>query len=811
MKPALHFYCFLLLTGGLCQAQTFKISGKLMDTTREPLPGTSLLLLKDTALFRTSVSDADGAFLLEDVPAGTYVLRVSSVGYSTYRSDSLVLLADTVLPGIMMKAQPGQLQEVMVQAQKPFIEVAADKIVVNVDNSIVSAGSSVMDVLQRAPGVHVDNNDNIALKGKPGVAIWIDGRPAPMQGADLATVLRAMPAGTVDKIELISNPGARFDAAGSGGIINIRTKKDKRLGLNGTATISYGQGKFPKYGAGLNLNYRSKKLNVYASYNYAYRYLFNHLTLDRRFFDTAGQDRQLFRYRQDNYSLTNFSNHIASAGIDYSVNDRTTIGASLSFGGNRFSPKADNASQALDGSDRLVYDFNTSGRHRNTYYNYAVNVNMKHSFDSSGRELNVDADYAAFSSKSNQHFVTAYRNPDGSMYQPDYDLRSDLSGITQIQSLKADYIHPVSPALRLEAGLKASFARADNEPLFYEWQDGDYKLDTKRSNHFIYNENINAAYINVSRELNKWSLQLGLRLENTNAQWEQRTTAQQYDTSYVQLFPNLAAQYHLNAKHDLGLTFSRRIERPNYQQLNPFKYFIDKTTYRQGYPYLQPASFYSAELSHTFEQRLVTTFTVGVDKGAITEVIQPSDTEDSVTVQTTKNLKQMLFVGLSGSYSFHFTSWWSNVTNFNAYYAVYEGNIANTPLKRGRPTFDLNTNNTFTLPGGWSAELGLFYQARQLYGYMDVEPLWMLNAGIQKHLFNKQATVKLNIQDIFFTGYPRATSIYTGYREDFISQRETRVANIAFIYRFGKNTVAPVRKRSGGAEEEKNRAASGNS
>lgn len=782
-----------------------------MDTAREPLPGTSLLLLKDTALFRTSVTDADGAFLLEDIPAGTYVLNASSVGYTAYRSDSLVLSADVVLPDIIMKAQPGRLQEVTVQAQKPFIEVAADKIVVNVENSIVSAGSSVMDVLQRAPGVHVDNNDNIALKGKPGVAIWIDGRPAPMQGADLATVLRAMPAGTVDKIELISNPGARFDAAGSGGIINIRTKKDKRLGLNGTATISYGQGRFPKYGAGLNLNYRNKKLNVYASYNYAYRYSFNHLTLDRKFFDTTGENRQLFRYRQDNYSLMNFSNHIASAGVDYSIGARTTVGASLSFSSNSFSPKADNASQALDGSDRLVYDFNTTGRHSNTYYNYAVNVNMKHSFDSSGRELSVDADYATFSSKSDQHFVTAYRNPDGSIYQPDYDLRSDLSGMTQIQSLKADYVHPVSPALRLEAGLKISFAKADNEPLFYELQGGDYKLDTKRSNHFIYNENINAAYFNVSRELSKWSLQLGLRMENTNAQWEQRTTAQQYDTSYVQLFPSLAAQYHLSAKHDLGLTFSRRIERPNYQQLNPFKYFIDKTTYRQGYPYLQPASFYSAELSHTFDQRLVTTFTAGVDKGAITEVIQPSDTEDSVTVQTSKNLKQMLFFGLSGSYSFRFASWWSNVTNFNAYYAVYEGNIANTPLHKGRPTFDLNTNNTFMLPGGWSAELGLFYQARQLYGYMDVEPLWMLNAGIQKHLFNKRATVKLNIQDIFFTGYPRATSIYTGYQEDFISQRETRVANIAFIYRFGKNTVAPVRKRSGGAEEEKNRAASGNS
>ncbi len=782
-----------------------------MDDKQEPLAGASLMLCRDTVLLRTTLSDADGKFMLEEVPEDTYILKASSIGFAPYISEVIALRTDLMLPDIILEAQSGQLQEVTIQEQKPFIEVKADKIVVNVESSIVSAGSSVMDVLQRSPGVKVDNNDNISLKGKNGVAIWIDGKPSPMQGADLATVLRAMPAGSVDKIEIIANPGARFDAAGNGGIINIKTRKDKRLGTNGMVTLSYGQGKYPKYGTGLNLNYRNKKLNVYANYNYAYRYWFNHLLLDRKFLDTAGDSRQLFRYNQDNYALFNFSNHIAGTGLDYSIGPRTTIGTSLSFSSNSFDPKADNASQALDGNNKVLYDFNTAGRHSSFYYNYAANLNLRHSFDSSGRALSIDADYAAFDTRSKQFFVTAYRNPDGSVYQPDYYLKSNLDGVTRIQSLKADYVHPLDKTLRLEGGLKASFAQADNKPMFYEKIDGDYTLDTKRSNHFLYKENINAAYVNAGKDWSKWNMQLGLRMENTNAQWEQRATGQQYDTSYVQLFPSLALQYHLHPKHDLGVTFSRRIERPNYQQLNPFKYFIDKTTYREGYPYLQPASFYSVELAHTFNQRFITTFTFGVNKGIITEVIQPSENKDSVTVQTNKNLKRMTFVGLSGAYPFQFTRWWSNVTNVNIYYALYEGNIANTPLRNGSPTFDLNTSNTFLLPGDCSAELGLFYQARQVYGYMDVQPLWMLNAGIQKHLLDKRATIKLNIQDIFFTGYPRATSTYTGYREDFVAEREIRVANIAFIYRFGKNTVSPIRKRSGGAEEEKNRAASGNS
>ncbi|RYZ48481.1 MAG: TonB-dependent receptor, partial [Sphingobacteriales bacterium] len=628
------------------------------------------------------------------------------------------------------------------------------------------------------------------------------------------TVLRSMPSNSIERIEIISNPGARFDAAGTGGIINIKTKKDKRFGLNGTASVNYGQGRYPKYGAGLSLNYRNKKFNVYANYNYAYRYWFNHLMLNRKFLDTAkaSDGRQLFRYDQDNYALFNFRNHIANAGADYSISPATSIGMAVNVTTNNFDPKADNASRALDNNDALLYNFYTTGRHENFYYNYSANVNLRHAFDSSsGRTLSVDADYAAFGNNSRQNFVTTYQSPDGGVFQPDYFLKSNLDGVTTIQSLKADYVQPLSASSRLEAGVKASFAKANNEPLFYEKVNGDYTLDQKRSNHFVYNENINAGYLTYNKDWKQWSTQLGLRVENTNAAWEQKTTGQKYDTSYTQLFPSMAFQYHLSPKQDLGITFSRRIERPNYQQLNPFKYFIDKTTYREGYSYLQPASFYSVELSHTFNQRFVTTFTYGINKGVITEVIQPSETEDSITVQTNKNLEQMTFLGLSGAYPFQITKWWSNVTNFNIYYALYQGNIANTPLRNGSPTFDLNTNNTFQLPGNFSAELGLFYQARQIYGYMDVQPLWMLNAGIQKNLFNRKATIRLNVQDIFFTGYPRATSNYTGYREDFVAERETRVANISFIYRFGKNTVAPVRKRSGGAEEEKNRAASGNS
>ncbi|HTN44809.1 MAG TPA: outer membrane beta-barrel protein [Flavipsychrobacter sp.] len=806
MKQLLYLTLFIV-SAWVGKAQQFTIQGTVKDVNKTPLEAATIVLLKDSnTVIKTEATNLNGGFLLEHIDAGNYALKVILGNYETYTKTDLQVSGNTVLNDVVLKASSQQLNEVTMRAQRPLIEIKPDKLILNVESSITSAGSSAMDVLQKAPGVRVDQNDNISLKGKNGVMIWIDGKQTPLSGTDLANVLKSMPSNSIDKIEIISNPGARYDAAGNAGIINIKTKKDQRMGMNGTATVSYGQGIYPKYGAGLTLNYRNRKFNAYASYNYAERYWFNHLMLDRKFLDSKNGDAQQFRYDQDNYAFFDFKNHIASGGIDYALTKKTTLGLSGNYSTNRFNPRADNASRALDGENKLLYYFNTTGRHENFYYNYSTNAFLKHAFTTNGKELSIDFDYAAFGNQSNQNFVTHYTTAEGNSYLPDYFLKSDLTGKTDIKSVKADYTHPVTNSFKMEAGTKLSWVLADNEPLFYEKINDQYELDAKRSNHFLYNENINAVYINANNEWKKWATQIGLRLENTNANWEQRTIGQKFDTAYTQLFPSVAVQYHLHARHDLGLTLSRRIERPNYSQLNPFKYFIDKTTYREGYPYLYPASYYSAELSHTYNQRFITSFSYGINKGYITEVIQPSETEDSVTVQTNKNLDEMLFIGMSGSYNFQITKWWSNVTNFNAYYARYKGNIANTPLDNGRPTFDINTNNSFLLPKDFSAEIGGWYQARQLYGYMDVRPTWMLNFGVQKHFFSKTATLRVNVQDAFWTGYPRATSIYTGYREDFVAQRETRTVNVAFTYRFGNNKVSPVRKHRSGAEDEKSRA-----
>lgn len=808
MKNALlHIYFLaLIVCGGSATARTGSVSGRVTDDTGKPITFASIVLLKtaDSSVVKTDVTNEKGEYDLTPVASGSYFMKVVLVGFDSYRSGAITVSDDRVqVPGIGLHQNDNTLNDVTVTTQKPFIEVHADKLVVNVENSIVSAGSSVMEVLQRSPGVTVDQNDNISLKGKQGVNIMIDGRTVPVSAADLANMLKSMPSGSVDKIEIITNPSAKYDAAGTAGIINIKTKRDNRMGLNGSINGGYGQGIYPKETGGINLNYRENKWSIYASYNANYRTGFSHVDWDRRYYTN-----NLFNgaYVQDNYSVLNFHTNIAAAGIDYKLSSKTTIGTSVT--GENFSlvTKGYYFAKVMDANNQLQSIFATGNTSGGNWNNYAPNLHLKHTFDSTSKELTIDADYARYWNKNNQDFTTHYYALDGTESQPPYMLHGDISGITEIRSLKTDYVEPLKNNVRIEAGFKISFVTADNQPLFYNRSNNGNVYDSSKSDHFIYDENITALYLNTSKEWKKWSTQVGLRAEQTIVSGDELITSQPLKNSYLQLFPSFAVQNHLNTNNDLGITLSRRIERPGYSDLNPYKFFVDPSTYREGNPYLNPALTYAAELSHTLKQRFITTIAYSQTTNVITEVIKPSTVLDHVTIQTKDNLATMNYFGISGSYTIPINKWWTNITNFNAYYAQYKGNLANTDLNTGKPTFDVNTSNKVTLPNDWSGELTFFYQAAQVYGFLNLTPISMLNAGIQKNFLDKRVTVKVNANDIFWHGNESGSSYFTNYAEVFTSVHDTRQANISLTWRFGRRADGQVRKYKGGAEDEKMRA-----
>lgn len=784
------------------------ISGHVLDDTRQPAPGATILLSDATSgqMIKGEVSDEQGNFVFENITPGKYVLSVRFLGLAEYRTDLPEAAAGARLDlgSIALKADGStSLAEVTVRAKAPFIERKLDRLVVNVENGIIAAGSSAFDVLQRSPGVQISAADALSLRGKAGVVIMIDGKPTPLSGQDLANMLRGMPANAIERVEIISNPSSKYDAAGNAGIIDIRMKKDQRFGTNGTLNLGIGHGEYPKANAGLTWNHRNKGWNLFGNYNYSYREAFNHLVLYRQFFDNGAFTGA---YDQDNFLLFDFQTHVLRAGADFSPSEKTIIGVVANGVRNRFSPSGDNVSDVIGADGQKASSFATHNDSDDKWNNYSLNANLKQSIGDKGQEFSADLDYARFWNQTYQTFTTRYFDLTGETLLPTYILFGDLSGNLDVKSAKADYALPLSGQAKLEAGLKSSLVTADNNVQFFDKSNAVPVFDSTKSNHFIYKENLNAAYLNFNKTAEKWSLQLGLRAEQTNAKGDQLVTGERFDTSYTNLFPSAFFSYKLSKNHELGASIGRRLDRPTYRQLNPFKFFLDPSTFSQGNPFLTPQFTWACELTHTFRERFVTTLSYSKTTDNITQVIKPDPELPRVTIQTDDNIASYEYYGATVAATLEPAKWWSSVNNVNVFYGNYTGNVANTPLDDGTVNYNLHSNNTLTLPKGWAAEVNLSYESKQLYAYMYLDPRWQLSLGVQKTLWERKGTIRFNVSDIFWSINPSADLAFTDYLERFDVKRETRVANLSFTYRFGNNKVAPSRRRQGGAEEEKRRA-----
>ncbi len=810
LKVFIIFLTHIFIVSIACGQQNItrgKIAVKIRDEKNVALQGVTvnLLLTKDSSIAKIAITEPDGTAYFEGVRMGNYFMVITHTSYKKYTSGSIILDEKNLsinVPDVVLTAQVGQLQDVTVQAQKPFIEKQLDKTVVNVENSIVSSGSTAMDVLERSPGVVIDKDDNISLKGKQGVIVMINGKPSGIAGADLGNYLRAMPSSAISKIEIITNPSAKYDAEGSAGIINIILKKDQRMGTNGTITANYGQGTYPKTGAGFSFNNRNKNINIFGNYNYSYRENYNHLDLYRQFLTDGSVTGA---YDQTNYLHFIFNTNTYRAGIDYTLDKKTTIGFVVNGIENKFTNHESSHTIVLDGGQTKQSYNDNKGNLVDTLHNFAVNVNFKHSFDSTGKELTVDLDYAGYNNTDGQRFVTNFYTLEGVQNAPQNILTGIVAGNLTIKSVKADYVNPLKNKAKIEAGFKSSEVTADNDIKYYDASSGTPIYDPTQSNHFIYKENINAGYINFNKEYKKLTMQLGLRAEQTNASGNQVTTGQKFDTSYIKIFPSAFFNYTASDDNSFGLSISRRLDRPSYKQLNPFRLYINNSTYAEGNPYLQPQFTYAVELSHTYKQQITTTLSYSVTSNQMVTVLIPSPTQDKITIQTDKNLTQYQYYGMEVSAPVKIAKWWNTVNDVTAYYGLYKGDLANTTLHNGNVTFSINTTNTFTMGSGFTGELTGFYKYREIYGYLDVKPSMLLSAGIQKTIMKKKANIKFNVGDIFHAAIS-ATNTFRDYKETFSVWRDSRVATLSFTYHFGNNKVAAARKLSGGAEDEKKRA-----
>ncbi|HTM98099.1 MAG TPA: TonB-dependent receptor [Pedobacter sp.] len=783
----------------------FSLKGKLTAVQNSKLDEITVQLLKasDKKLVKLENSSPDGVFVFEKIPEGSYVLVTQSMNFVKYESPVITLDKDLVLNSIELQVTSKNLKEVNVTATKPFVQQQFDKTVINVSSSISAVGNTALEVLAKAPGITIDQNDNIAMRGKQGVLVMIDGKQVPMSGQDLANMLKSMQATQIEKIDLVTNPSAKYDAAGNAGIIDIRLKKGANVGTNANVTMSFGQGKYAKINPSINFNHRTKVVNVFGSYNYGSNENFNKLDILRDFYSPTNQLTGSNNY--NNYFKFHFDNHNARVGSDFYVNKNIVVGFSANGSYSDGEISTDSHAKSLNGQSQSTGTFNTIGTNTPSRSNNSLNLNYRQIIDTTGKELSADFDYARFASNEIQQNLTNYLNAGGGQARTPYQLQGNLGGVLSIKSFKIDYQQQIkSLKTKIELGVKSSWVTSDNDVQFYDKSNDGSVLDVAKSNHFIYDENINAAYLNANRSWKKFSLQLGLRLENTNANGLQVTDKGTFDRNYTQLFPSGYVGYKFTENSDLGLSLSKRINRPSYRQLNPFKVFLDPLTYSTGNPYLKPELSNSFELTHTYKQKYITKLGYSKTTDNILTVLSPDEQPNSV-IQTNRNLAEFDYYNFSFGFPISVGKWLTSTNNALAYYGKYKGNLANTDLDASRVSFNLNSNNVVKIDPTTTAEITGTYQSRSYYGPLDIKANWALTVGLQKQMLAKKASLRLSVSDIFYTQKVDAYTLLNGYGEQFYQSRDTRVATLSFSYRFGRSQVASS-KRTGAADEEKRRA-----
>jgi hypothetical protein len=755
----------------------------------------------DSVTVKTEFSGADGRFVLATTVPGSYLVSVVQLGYVRAWVGPVEVGPSASAP-LMVALLPTavQLQEVTVTGQKPVFERLPDRTIVNVENSTLASGNTALDVLARSPGVTVAGNDNLALRGKQGLLVLLDGKRVPVTGTELATLLRSLPAEQVSTIELITNPPAKYDAQGGAGIIAINLKKDQRLGTNGSANISYGRGRYGKLSTGLSLNHRNRAFNLYGSYAYTKRNGFQNLAFNRSYFRDA---RLVSSSSQYNARRVDVESHTWKTGLDYTLSPRTTLGAVVSGLGSRTPVDGSNSSTFYDATGQPTLGYTARNLSLVHTPNIAGNLTFRHLFpaDSSGRpELTADADMARYGTDRNLSLATNYLFPGRSPRL----LTSAQDGTLTIQSVKADYVRPLQNGLRLEAGVKASWVHSDNDVVFYTATDGITILDPNQSSRFRYQENINAGYVSVSRSTPELTLAAGLRAEQTNATGRQTQASGNFDRHYFQLFPNLSVRHSISKTHEIGFSLSRRLDRPTYSQLNPLRFYVDPTTYRAGNPALQPQPAYKAELTHTLN-KLTTSLSYAYTSRPIVSVYGLEN--DTLLRSTYANLADEHYYAFTLTAPLSPASWWQLYADAELFYIYFDGTFAGSATLPGQVGAILSVNNSFELGKGWTADVNGSYHSREQYAFELIRSFGQLSVGMQKSLLAGRGSLRLNATDLLYTAPVRSSARYELITANQRSSQDTRVVTVAFSYNFGSKEIAPTRKRATGAEDEKRRAA----
>lgn len=805
----MKYILLLILTATTLFTKAQQIIGLAKDDSGTPLNGTTISLIKakDSSIVKLAITKADGSYSFSGIKEGNYKVLVTNIGYkSKYSANFALSSMELTLPDVKLSKIVSNLTKINITTKKPMVEVKDDKTIVNVEGNINAIGSNALELLRKSPGVMLDKDDNISLAGKNGVQVYIDGRSTPLSGQDLATYLKTLQSSQVEAIELIMNPSSKYDAAGNAGIINFRLVKNKSLGTSGSLNAGWNMGITSKYNVGASINYRNKKINIFSTYSFSYGSNEQHLNVNRRILDSL--------FDQSGSILDLRRSHNFKIGADYFLNKKNTIGVMVN--GIISNPISTTASKTFisnertNSIDRILIADNSNHLKRNN-----TNINLNYNYiDPKGASLVVNADRGSYDLNSDQVQGNHYYNAGGLVKLGDIVYHMLSPAQINISSIKADYEQNFMKG-KLGIGAKSASVKSDNDFQRFNVTGLVEGFDKDRSSHFIYTENINAGYVNYNRQYKKIIIQAGVRIENTVSEGISdglKLTGNNYIPSiaairkyYTDLFPSAVITFNKNPIKPWSLSYSRRIDRPAYQDLNPFEFKLDEYTLMKGNINLRPQYTNSFGISYTYKYKLNMALNYSHVKDLFTQIFDTVETSKAFVSK--KNLATQDIVNLIISYPFQYKSY-SLFTSINSNYSKYKADFGTgRKVDLSAYGFNLFMQNNLKFAKTWTAELSGFYNAPTIYqGSFKVKSLYNVDAGLSKQVMKARGTIKASISDVFHTMRFRASSDFAAQVIKINFKGESQQFKLSFVYRFGNNGVKAARQRTTGAEEELKRA-----
>jgi len=782
------------------------ITGVVIDqTTKSPLPFATIILKDSNDTYISGViTDDKGNFELDNIAVGKYLLEIQFIGYQTY-TQAIEISSEHIhldLGTIAIQDIGQSLDEITIKADKPLYVQKVDRMVINVASSILSSGSTALDVLERSPGISINRQSNsISLVGKDGVRVMINGKISYMPQESIVQLLQGMSADNIESIELITTPPANMDAEGNAGYINLVMKKQSDLGLNGSYSFSGGVGNGTTTQDNINFNYRKNRLNLYGNYSFMRNSQGQEFELGRTLLDENGNviDLNTISYRDPTQR-----NHSMRLGMDYDLTEKTIIGVIVDAYDQKWTMDAINESLETENGDPKSY-VELVNDERNQWKHFGSNLNIKHNFKES-EYLSIDFDYLYFYNENPTNYSNSFYDENGDFEKEELTKSNKTTPLSAFVT-SADYSNQINENFKLETGIKAAFSSFENDVIVATFNGEVFVPDSTLTNFSELTENILAIYASADYNISKkTNLKLGIRYEYTDSELDTDKEGKVVDRTYGEFFPSAFINHNVNDSLSFNLSYVRRITRPTFNEMAPFVIFFDPTTFFAGNPAIQPSISNAVKIGSNYKTFILSA-EYSIEDGAIARFQQRYDEENERLIFEAGNLDESRVFSLTLGLPLKLTDWWKTQNTLIYLNTRIENTVDDIKRKYEQNTFQINSTQAFKLTETISSEIVIFYNGPRLMGSLEMKSNFFMNFGIQKKLGDKWGTLRFNINDIFDSNEFRSTTSLPDQNVNTTADIDfsNRTFVLTYFRNFGNKKIKSSRERKTGAEEERKR------